>query len=205
MRRYLVYEETYDVVIAGAGIAGASLAYFLRDKGLKVLLLDIKPFSRVGDKACGDAIGKHHIDELGVPAPEGTELDGIVKGIDVYSPNEDVRYRVLGEGYEINRIAYTQKFIKEAVKKGVEYRGKVKVLEPIIRNGYVSGVVIADSEGVKELKSKVVVDATGVARVLARQCPSEWPVSEDLEIHVLSYIFMLLCPIRTAIFLFSFL
>ena len=174
-------ELTYDVVIAGAGIAGASAAYFLRNSGFKVLLLDIKPFDRVGDKACGDAIGKHHIDELKVPAPEGKELDGLVRGIDVYSPYEDVRYRVLGDGFEINRIAYTQKFISEAVKGGVEFRERVKVLKPIINNGRVSGVVIKDSEGVKEVRSKIVIDATGVARVLARQCPSEWPVSEGLD------------------------
>ncbi len=177
----MVSELSYHVVIAGAGIAGASLAYFLRNSGFKILLLDLKPFDRVGDKACGDAIGKHHIDELKIPAPEGRELEGLVRGIDVYSPFEDVRYRVLGDGYEINRIAYTQKFIKEAIKSGVEFREKVRVLKPIINDGFVSGVVIRDGEEVKEVRTKIVIDATGVARVLARQCPDEWPVSEELD------------------------
>ncbi len=174
-------ELTYDIVIAGAGIAGASAAYFLRNSGFKVLLLDLKPFDRVGDKACGDAIGKHHIDELKIPAPEGKELDGLVRGVDVYSPYEDARYRVLGDGYEINRITYTQKFINEAVRRGVEFRERVKALKPIIKDGYVYGVIIRDSEGIKEIRSKIVIDATGVARALARQCPSEWPVSEGLD------------------------
>jgi len=173
--------ESYDVIIAGAGIAGSSIAYFLRNRGFKVLLLDIKSFNRVGDKPCGDAIGKHHIDELRVPPPTGKELSGLVRGIDIFSPYEDIRYRILGDGFEINRISYTQKFIIEAIKGGVEFKEKVRVLKLIISNGFVSGAVISDKESTKKVRSKIVVDATGVARVLARQCPRDWPVSEELD------------------------
>lgn len=43
-----------DVIIAGAGPAGAACALALRDSGLKVLLFDASVFPR--DKICGDAI-----------------------------------------------------------------------------------------------------------------------------------------------------
>jgi len=176
-----VNEISYDVVIVGAGIAGSSVAYFLRNRGFKVLLLDIKSFERVGDKPCGDAIGKHHIDELGVPPPAGNELSGLVKGIDIYSPLEDIRYRVLGDGFEINRVTYTQKFITEAIKGGIEFMERARALKLIIRDNSVAGVIIADCKGTRKVRSKVVIDATGVARVLARQCPREWPVSDELD------------------------
>ncbi len=175
--------EHYEVVIAGAGIAGASAAYFLAKKGVKVLLVDIKSFSRAGDKACGDALGKHHIDELGIEPPKGEELEGLVKGIDIYSPYEDVRYRVLGDGYEINRIAFTQRFIREAVNHGATYLEKTQAVEPLFREGKVAGLRLWSKErGTWEVLANVVIDATGAARCIARKLPKDWPVSENLDL-----------------------
>jgi flavin-dependent dehydrogenase len=78
----------YDVVVVGAGFAGSSLAYFLSMAGVKALVVDVRGWDDVGDRPCGDAIGKHHFDELGMPYPKGEELEGLVKGIAVYSPSE---------------------------------------------------------------------------------------------------------------------
>ena len=44
----------YDVLIVGAGIAGASAAYFLRREGLRVLVLDKEKLPRY--KACGGGV-----------------------------------------------------------------------------------------------------------------------------------------------------
>ena len=52
----------YDVAIAGAGPAGATLAYYLARAGRKVLLLEKKEFPR--DKYCGDAICKTAVEIL---------------------------------------------------------------------------------------------------------------------------------------------
>jgi len=51
-----------DVLIAGAGPAGASAATHLARAGWKVLLLDFQQFPR--DKVCGDFVGSITIDEL---------------------------------------------------------------------------------------------------------------------------------------------
>lgn len=45
--------ERYDTIIIGAGIAGASIAYFLRLKGQKVLVVDKKGVARGGSGAAG--------------------------------------------------------------------------------------------------------------------------------------------------------
>ena len=79
----------------------------------------MKPPERVGDKPCGDALGKHHFDELNIDYPKGEELEGIVKGIDIYSPMEDIKYRVLGDGFQVNRVALTKRFINKAINNGV--------------------------------------------------------------------------------------
>ncbi len=44
----------WDVIVVGAGPAGASTAYFLAQRGVSVLLLDRQAFPR--DKVCGDGV-----------------------------------------------------------------------------------------------------------------------------------------------------
>ena len=51
-----------DVLIAGAGPAGASAATYLSRAGMKTLLLDFQEFPR--DKVCGDFVGSIAIQEL---------------------------------------------------------------------------------------------------------------------------------------------
>ncbi len=171
----------YDVIIAGAGIAGSTAAYFLSKKGYKVLLADVKPFERAGDKPCGDAMGKHHFDEMGIDYPKGEELDGYVKGIDVYSPSEKIRYRILGEGFEINRIEFTKRFIRKAIENGAEYLQETQVKDPIIKDGKVVGAVLwSRGKGTWEASSSLLIDATGISRAVVRKLPEEWPIRDDL-------------------------
>ncbi len=174
--------EKYDVVIAGAGIAGASAAYFISRKGFKVLLADVKPFHRAGDKPCGDAIGKHHLDELGIEYPRNGELEGLVRGIDVYSPSEGMKYRVLGEGFEVNRVAFTQRFIRLAIDNGAEYFQETQVKDPVIKDGIVKGAVLwSRRKGSWEVSTNLLVDATGMSRALIRKLPREWPIRDELN------------------------
>ena len=51
-----------DVLVVGAGPAGASLAKYLVDNGHSVLMVDTSQFPR--DKVCGDFVGPVAIQEL---------------------------------------------------------------------------------------------------------------------------------------------
>ncbi len=51
--------ETADVIVVGAGPAGATAACFLAQEGVDVLLVDQATFPR--DKSCGDALGYHAV------------------------------------------------------------------------------------------------------------------------------------------------
>jgi len=173
---------SYDVVIVGSGIAGASLAYFLSRDGFKTLVLDVKPFERLGDKPCADAIGKHHFDELGLEPPSDEFLEGYVKGIDVYSPSEKIKYRVLGEGYEVHRVRYTKYLLSEAIKRGVEFWEGTQGVEPLVKDNFVVGVSVwSRNRGRQEVSSKVLVDASGMARAIVRKLDDRWPVREDID------------------------
>ncbi|RLI01516.1 geranylgeranyl hydrogenase, partial [Candidatus Bathyarchaeota archaeon] len=78
--------EKYDVIVTGAGTAGCMAANVLASRGFDVCLIDRKDRKSIGNKVCGDAVGKHHFDNLGLPYPSGEEKEGDIVGVKIYSP-----------------------------------------------------------------------------------------------------------------------
>ncbi|MEZ4247728.1 MAG: FAD-dependent oxidoreductase [Polyangiales bacterium] len=63
---------TYDLIVAGAGSAGAALAWMAASRGLRVLVLDRRPLERAGATWINDVPG-WMFDEAGVARPSGDE------------------------------------------------------------------------------------------------------------------------------------
>ena len=175
--------EKADVVIVGLGPAGSSLAYQLRKTGLNVVGFDIVDWDGIWGKPCGDAIGKHHFEETGMPEPRGEALRNYVKGIDIYSPSEDIRLRVEGEGFIIDRNKYGVSLLREAQSNGVDVRLRTFVIGPVFRDGRLVGVEYKrlGQGGKNVIEADVIVDATGSSQVLRRKLPSDWPANERLK------------------------
>lgn len=172
----------YDVLIAGAGPSGSTLAYFLSQKSsYKVAVFDSRDWENLWGKPCGNAIGKHHFTELGIPEPRGDEIKQVIKGISIYSPSEKVIFKVYGEGYIIDRTKLGNRLMKDAINKGVEFYTKTNVLEPIVENSKVVGLKVKMGNSISEFRGKIIVDATGVAGILKRGLPRSWPVAEQLD------------------------
>lgn len=171
----------YDVVIVGLGPAGSSLAYQLRKSGLRIAGVDLVDINGIWGKPCGDAIGEHHFHETGMPLPSGEALANNVEGIDLYSPSEEVRLRVKGKGFMINRNAYGRMLVSEAEKAGVDIYLETYVRNPVLEDGKLVGVKAVRGDEEILFKAKVIVDATGTSGVLRRRLPKEWPVNEPLK------------------------
>ncbi|MEM2050626.1 MAG: NAD(P)/FAD-dependent oxidoreductase [Thermoproteota archaeon] len=175
--------KMYDVCVAGAGAAGATLAREAARKGLKVLLVDKSPKEKVGDKVCGDALGSHHLERLGLTLPRETYFS-IYPGIEIYSPDMQSRLSVIAEGvsaYALNRLEFGQFLLKLALDSGCEFKPETHVRELIIEQGSVVGVRLAGRNGVKEdVYAKVTVDATGSSRTLSRMLQ---PAGFDQELN----------------------
>lgn len=176
----------YDVVVVGAGTGGSTAAKTMADKGYKVCLIDQKPKGTIGDKVCGEALEKFYIDDLGMPPPRGEELAGIVRGVDIFSPDLKSVFRLGGEaqvnGFMINRLAFGQRLLGEALDSGVELMDNTRVTAPVMDSNYVKGVFsksAARSE-TAELDASVVIDASGMAAVIRRQAPSEWCIEREI-------------------------
>ncbi len=168
----------YDLIVVGAGPAGAHLARQAAKFELKVLLLERLSRDRVGDKVCGEGIALHHLKNAGIPYPEGQELGASINGIDIYPPSMKnfvtVSQRIEGEpcdGWTIDRLYFGQRLLNYAEKAGVEIRDHAHVLEPLYQNETVVGVKYKDttSNTMKEAFGKVTVDASGMSASLRRR------------------------------------
>jgi len=173
----------YDVLIIGLGMAGASLAWKLSNTNLRILAIDSKPWNRFGDKPCGDAISKEHFDNLGMPYPEGKELEEKVEGIKLYSPDMKTVWTVKGEGFEIDSPTYIQRLANEANKRGVEILDLTTAMKPIVNDGKVEGAILFNrrTNETIEVRSKITVDATGYSMSFRSKLPFEFPVTETLD------------------------
>lgn len=175
----------FDILVVGAGTGGSTAAKTAAKMGYSVCMIDQKPNGEIGDKVCGDAIGRHHFDNLGITPPRGEELAGIVKGIDVFSPDTKTIFKAEGEGlhgFMVNRLELGQRLLREALDCGVELLDNTCVLKPIMENGYVKGVQAKNTarDEAVELRGNVIIDASGMAAVLRKQVPPEWGLERDI-------------------------
>ncbi|MFQ5999646.1 MAG: geranylgeranyl reductase family protein [Candidatus Bathyarchaeia archaeon] len=170
--------KKFDVIVVGAGTGGCLAAKTVADAGLEVCLVDRKREEDIGNKVCGDAIGKHHFDDLGLDYPKGEELERKVLGVKIYSPNMEIVIDVKSEGlhgYIVNRRLFGQRLLKRAIKAGSTLLEATQVVEPIIKDHFVIGVSARNVETGNMIKlfSKVVVDASGFPAVLRKKLPPE--------------------------------
>jgi len=178
--------KVYDLLIVGAGTAGCIAAKTAAEKGLDVRLIDCKPEDKVGDKVCGDAVGKHHFDRLGLSYPAGEDFECSMLGIDVYSPDLKTRFRIEGKGvsgFGINRHKFGQRLLKEALAKGVAFHDCTVALAPLIEGGFVKGVKAQNSkEGWKQyIHGKVTIDASGVSGIIRQNLPAEFGLDRRID------------------------
>ena len=172
--------EEYDIVVAGAGIAGALAAAAAARGGAKVVMLDRNPDTTEGKKTnwgwvCGDAVAESHLDfvhkQIGLRLTDPI-LDLKVDGVLVLSPDLEKKFQFEGAGYSLDRPKLAKKLVEYAVKEGAEYVPLHEVEGPIVENEKLVGVFGRDHESKQfRIKAKLVIDALGVASTIRRKLP----------------------------------
>jgi len=178
--------KVYDLLIVGAGTAGCIAAKTAAEKGLDVCLIDCKPEDKVGDKVCGDAVGKHHFDRLGLPYPAGEDFECNMRGIDVFSPDLKTVFRIEGKGvsgFGIDRHKFGQRLLKEALSKGITFHDCTVALTPLIEEGFVKGVSAHNSkEGWRQdIRGKITIDASGISGIVRQNLPDEFGLERRID------------------------
>ena len=167
--------NSYDVIIAGGGPAGASAAIELASNGARVLLVEEKKFPRA--KLCGEFISPEcltHFKRLGVldqmTSAGGTALSETVfysrRGHSVAVPSEWFGSGATALG--LSRSEMDRRLLDRAKAAGVLVLENSHASGLIREYGSVQGIRLKTVEGVDEYSSLVTIDATGRARALAR-------------------------------------
>ncbi len=170
--------EKRDVIVSGAGPSGAATAAMLAQKGYDVLLYDRYDFPR--DKVCGDAVPAGAVALLrGLGMGEKidrAEAEGKfypLDGLRIFSPRGYEMRAEFGDhennsrSYVAPRMHFDATVQAHAVDSGAEFRvGTVK--KPLLENGRVVGVTVAENGTTRDILARVVVGADGVTSPLAR-------------------------------------
>jgi geranylgeranyl reductase family protein len=160
-----------DVIVVGAGPAGATTAFYLAQSGLDVLLLEKSRFPR--EKVCGDGLTPRAVKSLVGMGISVTEQDGWVrnKGLRVIGAGKrlELPWPELASypGYGLVRTRHDldETLARRAEKAGARLHEGVTVTAPVRseRTGRITGVAAKAADGGEELtyRARVVVAADG--------------------------------------------
>ena len=161
--------DRYDVLVVGAGPAGAATADWLADRGHDVLVVDKKRFPR--EKTCGDGLTPRAVTQLRAMGLEEKiaanhhRYDGlrcIAHGITLEMPWPQHPVHP-SHGYVVRRRDLDTLVAAEAEARGALLLQGTEALRPILRDGLLRGAVVKDKERgeERELLARYVVIADG--------------------------------------------
>lgn len=152
----MLLRNEYDVVVAGAGIAGISAAVKAGSLGCNVLLIEHYPF--LGGMS-----------SAGMVSPFMKSMSGdkdLVQGI-----YKDVEKGMRNMGGMIDNGFYSWAFRSVANQllgdSGVEVAYNTDVVDAEVENGKISYLTIATPHGVSRLHARQFIDTTGDAQLVA--------------------------------------
>jgi geranylgeranyl reductase family protein len=160
--------DRYDVLVIGGGPSGAAAAYWLAQRGRRVLIVEKKRFPR--EKTCGDGLTPRAVRELhdmGLADPLGDYLR--------YEGLRSIAHGVTLElawpdhpdfppyGYVIRRRDLDEMVAGQAVKAGATFWPAAEASSPLVEGGLVTGAVVhrRDSGTREAVRARYLVVADG--------------------------------------------
>jgi flavin-dependent dehydrogenase len=171
-----------DVVVVGAGPAGAAVALFLAEHGLDVAVLDraelprsriicgefLSPeagrlLDRLGVLKTVDAAGAAPLAGMRITAPDGTAIVGRYRDVERWRP---YRHHAMGVARPILDAALVDRLRAAPV----DLREQTRVVDLLVEDGRVQGVQAEDRDRRPlQVRARVVVGADGRASVVAQR------------------------------------
>ncbi|MFW9995353.1 MAG: NAD(P)/FAD-dependent oxidoreductase [Candidatus Odinarchaeota archaeon] len=165
-----------DILIVGGGPAGVLAAITAARMDKKVILIDSKSRSQIGNKTCGDAIPLSTItyleEELGIEKPSGGEIADHVLSLQFKTHNAELV--VEGKGLILNRHEYAQRLLALAENEGVEIRSNTRAVKALHNNGVVIGARVKGKMSEEyDIDAKITIDTSGRNYVIRKSLPLE--------------------------------
>jgi menaquinone-9 beta-reductase len=166
--------RSYDVAIAGAGLAGASLALGLAKGGATVALFDSASFPR--DKVCGEFLSPECwplLDRLGLRDDVVAATYHPIHSVRISTPGgREVVADVVGRdglpGIGLSRSWLDQRLVRLAREAGADVFEATRVGGAIVEGGRVVGVQVRGS-GPTQVRATITIAADGRHSPLVKQ------------------------------------
>jgi geranylgeranyl reductase family protein len=183
-----------DVLIVGAGPAGATAAYHLARHGIDVTLLDKASFPR--EKVCGDGLTPRAVVQL---QKMGVDLEDPRferhQGLRIYSRKTvlELPWPTLedfpGYGLTMTRSSFDELLVRAAEKAGAGLRERTEALGPTHERGWVTGARVRDLDRDEptEIRARFVIAADGASSRFAAQAGVRRDDSKPLGIAARRY------------------
>lgn len=168
-----------DVLVIGAGTAGCYFAWQLGKVGYKVHILECKTLTNLGKNIEIFHMDKIRFDEFGIPHPTNDELIHEEPGGYNWSPDLKTMHHVHYPFYVMHMPSFIQRVQTYAREAGATILEHAKVNGVIIENGTLKGVTVEMDGGVFEARSRLVVDASGLAAAVRTRLPIEFGVENQ--------------------------
>lgn len=162
-------KENYDVIVVGVGPAGAMAAKAASKAGASVLALDRR--KELGAPVrCGEGIGLHWMEELGVKVPPKA-VSQEISGSLLIAPdlNKTVKIQTTEtKGYVVDRKVFDKELGIEAARAGADVMVKTEVTAVLKEAGKVSGIRANVMGEEREFRAPVVIACDGGESTVAR-------------------------------------
>ncbi|MEX2189437.1 MAG: NAD(P)/FAD-dependent oxidoreductase, partial [Bacteroidota bacterium] len=153
-------KESYDIIVVGAGPAGATAARYAAAGGASVLMLE-KDRDVGYPVRCGEAVSHEGVIQFIEPDPKW--IASTVTRFRLVAPNgNEVIPRLDGLGYVLERRIFDYEVAKLAAAEGAEVVTKAYVYDLLKPDGKAEGVKVLLKDEKIEIRGKVVIAADGV-------------------------------------------
>jgi len=169
----------FDVVIAGAGPAGAATALRMARAGFRVAAVDRAVFPR--DKICAEYMspeGVRHLAVLGLLAAVERQGGCAIRGTTVHAARGSSLTGLFARtapppfretGLSVSRRILDQTLVSAARAAGVEVLERTSVVDVLRREKRLAGLLVRDHQGrLRELPARLTVGADGLRSTVAR-------------------------------------
>lgn len=187
--------ERREVIVIGAGPAGAIASALLRRRGRDVLVLERQRFPRF---SIGESLLVHCLDfveEAGMLA--AVEAGGFqYKNGAAFARGEEYGDFDFGESftpgrvstYEVERARFDDILAREAVRQGAEIRFETQIVGVACGESGACVTALEADGSTHEIEAGFVLDASGFGRTLPRllglERPSEFPLRHSIFTHI---------------------
>ncbi len=177
--------ESYDLVIIGAGPAGAAAAITAARAGASVMVFDRAPYGR--DKVCGDGLTPRAVgalNDLDIDLDDAHHIAGLrmIAGKQVRELSWPETSRFPNHGAVWPRRRLDAALMDAAAEAGAKVVWETEAL-PLIEDGRVVGV----TAGEKRVEAGMVVVATGAPGQVARMLGAERIADEPFGLAIRTY------------------